>query len=147
LISKDIFGVYRFQLGRHHLRTRTDCRISRDAKGAVHNGVKEERFKSGEQWEVLRRQEELLFSEGTALKNSCHPMAPAFSVFVRQKITLSIGDRIRFTENVKRREHKFVNEELRTVIEIDEGKIIFDKGEIIRNGAALHLDQGLPTPF
>jgi hypothetical protein len=29
------------------------------------------------------------------------------------------------------------------VIEIEERKIIFDKGEIIRNGAALHLDQGM----
>ena len=26
---------------------------------------------------------------------------------------------------------------------IDEGKIIFDKGEIVRNRAALHLDQGV----
>ena len=64
-------------------------------------------------------------------------------MFERQKITLSIGDRIRFTKNVKRLGHKFVNNELRTVIVIDEGKIIFDKGEIIRNGAALHLDQGI----
>ena len=29
------------------------------------------------------------------------------------------------------------------MVSINEGKIIFDKGEIIRNGASLHLDQGL----
>jgi hypothetical protein len=29
------------------------------------------------------------------------------------------------------------------VVGIDDRKIIFDKGEIIRNGAALHLDQGI----
>jgi hypothetical protein len=29
------------------------------------------------------------------------------------------------------------------VVSINEGKIIFDKGEIIRNGASLHLDQGI----
>jgi hypothetical protein len=61
-------------------------------------------------------------------------------VFEREKITLPIGDRIRFTKNVKHRGHKFLNNELRTVVGIDEGKIIFDKGEIIRNGATLHLD-------
>ncbi len=29
------------------------------------------------------------------------------------------------------------------MVSIDEGKIIFDKGEVVRNGAALHLDQGI----
>ena len=29
------------------------------------------------------------------------------------------------------------------MVSIDEGKIIFDKGEIVRNGAPLHLDQGI----
>ena len=64
-------------------------------------------------------------------------------MFEREKITLSIGDRIRFTKNVKHRGQKFLNNELRTVVSIDDGKIIFDKGEIVRNGAALHLDQGI----
>jgi len=31
---------------------------------------------------------------------------------------------------------------LRTVVGIGEGKIMFDKGEIVRNGAGLHIDQG-----
>jgi len=44
-----------------------------------------------------------------------------------------------FTKNVG---HKFLNNELRTVVGIDEGKTIFDKGEIVRR-AALHLDQGI----
>src|ERR1700693_138101 len=67
----------------------------------------------------------------------------SFSVFEQEKITLAIGDRIRFTKNVKHRGQKFVNNELRTVVSIDEGKIIFDKGAMVRNGAALHLDQGI----
>jgi hypothetical protein len=33
--------------------------------------------------------------------------------------------------------------ELRTVVSIDEDKTIFDKGKIVRAGAALHLDQGI----
>jgi ATP-dependent exoDNAse (exonuclease V) alpha subunit len=66
-----------------------------------------------------------------------------FSVFEREEIRLSIGDRIRFTKNVKHRGQKFLNNELRTVVSIDDGKIIFDKGEIVLNGAALHLDQGI----
>ena len=64
-------------------------------------------------------------------------------MFEQRKITLSIGDRIRFTKNVKGRGHKFLNNELRTVIDIKDSKIIFDKGETIRSGAALHLDQGI----
>ncbi len=66
-----------------------------------------------------------------------------FSVFERDKIALAIGDLIRFTKNVKYRGQKFLNNELRTVVSFENGKIIFDKGEIVRNGAALHLDQGI----
>jgi hypothetical protein len=29
------------------------------------------------------------------------------------------------------------------VVDIDDRKIIFDKGEIVRNGAALHIDHGI----
>ena len=64
-------------------------------------------------------------------------------MFEQQKITLSIGDSIQFTKNVKHRGQKFLNNELRTVVSIDDRKIIFDKGEIVRTGAALHLDQGI----
>jgi hypothetical protein len=32
---------------------------------------------------------------------------------------------------------------MRTVAGIDERKIVFDKGDIVRNGAALHIDQGI----
>jgi hypothetical protein len=38
---------------------------------------------------------------------------------------------------------KFLNNGSADVVGIDEGEIIFDKGEIIRNGASLHLDQGI----
>src|SRR5262245_53615704 len=69
--------------------------------------------------------------------------AQKFSVFAPQKITLSIGDRIRFTKNIKHRGQKFLNNELRTVVGVDEGKIVFDKGEIVPNGKGLHIDQGI----
>jgi len=101
------------------------------AKGASRTGVQEKRFKSGEQWEVLRRE------EGSVIvgKDGVEKLLPLdesrkFSVFERQKITLSIGDRIRFTKNVKQRGHRFLNNELRTVVGIDEGKIIFDKARL-----------------
>src|SRR6201996_8990000 len=61
----------------------------------------------------------------------------------QEKITLAISDPIRFTKNVKHRGQRFLNNELRTVVSIDESKIIFDKGEIVRAGSALHLDQGI----
>ena len=44
---------------------------------------------------------------------------------------------------IKGRGHKFLNNELRTVIDIENGKIISDKGEIVRNGVPLHIDQGI----
>jgi hypothetical protein len=116
----------------------------RIARGAVRRGVHEKRFKSGEQWEVLRQEEgAVIVGKDGVEKQLPLDQARKFSVFEREKIALSIGDRIRFTKNVKHRGHKFLNNELRTVVGFDEGKIIFDKGEIIRNGANLHLDQGI----
>jgi hypothetical protein len=116
----------------------------RMAKGVVRRGVQERRFKSGEQWEVLRREEgAVIVGKDGVEKQLPLDQTRKFSVFEREKITLAIGNRIRFTKNVKHRGQKFLNNELRTVVSIDDGKIIFDKGEIIRNGAALHLDQGI----
>jgi len=116
----------------------------RIAKGVVRRGVQEKRLKSGEQREVLRREEgAVIVGKDGAEKQLPLDQTGKFSVFEREKITLAIGDRIRFTKNVKQRGQKFLNNELRTVVSIDDGKIIFDKGEIIRNGAALHLDQGI----
>jgi hypothetical protein len=116
----------------------------RIAKGAVRGGIQEKRFKSGEQWEVLRREEGgvIVGKDGVA-KRLPLDQARNFSVFQREKIMLSSGDRVRFTKNVKRRGQQFQNNELRTVVGIDEGRIIFDKGEIVRNGVALHVDQGI----
>src|ERR1700736_6671878 len=114
------------------------------AKGAVWRGVREKRFKSGEQWEVLRREEGgVIVGKDGVEKRLPLDQARNFSVFERERITLSIGDRLRFTKNVKRRGQQFLNNELRTVVGIDDSKIIFDKGEIVRNGAALHIDQGI----
>jgi hypothetical protein len=108
----------------------------RTALGSFRGGVQEKRF-----------QKRRTVGSSSPGGGSCHRRKgrrrEAFSVFEREKITLSIGDRIRFTENVGQRGQKFLNNDLRTVVSIDEGKIIFDKGEIVRNGAALHLDQGI----
>ena len=57
-----------------------------------------------------------------------------FSVFEREKITLAVGDRIRFTKNFKHRGQKFLNNELRTVVSINDGKIIFDKARLFATG-------------
>jgi hypothetical protein len=93
--------------------------------------------------EVVRREERAVIVG----KNGVEKQLPLdqtgkFSVFEQEKITLAVGDRVRFTKNVQHRGQKFLNNELRTVVSIDEGKIIFDKDEIMRNGAPLHLDHG-----
>jgi hypothetical protein len=114
------------------------------AKGASRAGVQEKRFKSGEQWKVLRREEGgVIVGKDGIEKQLPLDQTKKFSVFEREEITLAIGDRIRFTKNVKHRGQKFLNNELRTVVNIGDRKIIFDKGEIARKGAALHLDQGI----
>ena len=95
-------------------------------------------FKNGEQREVLRREEgAVIVGKDGAEKQLPLDQTGKFSVFEREKITLAIGDRIRLTKNVKQRGQKFLNNELRTVVSIDDSKITFDKGEIVRTGAAL----------
>ena len=116
----------------------------RMARGAIRRGVKEKRIKSGEQWQVLRREEgAVIVGKDAVEKQLPLDQAGKFSVFKRDEIAFSIGDRVRFTKNLKHRGQKFLNNDLRTVVGIDQGKIIFDKGEIVRNGAALHIDQGI----
>jgi hypothetical protein len=86
----------------------------RIAKGAVRRGIQEKRFKSGEQWEVLRRDEGAVIVGKDSVEKQLPPdQARNFSVFEREKIMLSIGDRVRFTKNVKRRGHQFVPDKLR----------------------------------
>ncbi|HEY1476273.1 MAG TPA: MobF family relaxase [Chthoniobacterales bacterium] len=116
----------------------------RIASGAVRRGVKEKRFKSGEQWEVLGREEGAVIVRKDGVEKQLPlDQANKFCVFEREKIDIAIGDQVRFTKNVKHRGQKFLNNELRTVVGVDEGKIRFDKGEIVLNGSALHIDQGI----
>jgi hypothetical protein len=115
----------------------------RMAKGVVRSGVKEKRFKSGEQWEVLRRRREQSLSGKTVSSSICHSTRQGNSVcssWSRSRWQLATGSD---SKNFKHRGQKFLNNEVRTVVSIDESKIIFDKGEIVRTGAALHLDQGI----
>jgi hypothetical protein len=66
----------------------------RMAKGAVRRGVQEKRFKSGEQWEVLRREEgAVILGKDGVEKQLPLDQTRNFSVFKREKITLAIGDR------------------------------------------------------
>ena len=74
----------------------------RIARGAVRRGVRERRFKSGEQWEVLHREEGIVIVGKDGVEKQLPlDQTRSFSVFEREKITLAIGDRIRFTKNVK----------------------------------------------
>jgi hypothetical protein len=110
----------------------------------VEESRKRRAFKSGEECEVLRREEgAVIVGKDGVEKELPLDEARKFSVFERQQITFSIGDCVRFTQNVKHRGQKFLNNELRTVVGIDEGKIMFDVGEVVRNEAALHIDQGM----
>jgi hypothetical protein len=105
---------------------------------------KEKRFKSGEQWEVLRREEGVVVI-GKDGKEKLLPLEQAskFSVFERETVQVAVGDRIRFTKNLRHRGQRFLNNEVRTVTAINDGKITFEKGEIVRSRAALHIDQGI----
>jgi plastocyanin len=101
----------------------------RIAKGAVRNGVREKRFKSGKQWEVLRREEDAVIVKKDGVEKQLPlDQADKFSVFEMKTITLSIGDRVRFTENVKHRGQNFLNSDMRIVVSVDEDRITFDKG-------------------
>jgi hypothetical protein len=55
------------------------------------------------------------------------------------EITLATASTGFVTKNVKHRGQKFLNNELRSVVSIDGGKIIFDEGEIVGNGTALQM--------
>jgi hypothetical protein len=75
----------------------------RMTKGAVHGGAPEKRFKSGEQWEVLRRE------EGAVIvgKNGVEKQLPLdqtrkFSVFEREKITPSTAASISSVSSTSR---------------------------------------------
>jgi hypothetical protein len=105
---------------------------------------KEKRFKSGEQWEVLRREEGVVIV-GKDGKEKFLPLDQTrkFSVFERETVQVAVGDRIRSTKNLRHRGQRFLNNEVRTITAINDGKITFEKGEIVRSRAALHIDQGI----
>jgi hypothetical protein len=61
------------------------------ARGAVRRGVQEERFKSGEQWEVLRREEgSVIVGKDGVEKQLPVDQTWRFSVFEREKIMLAM---------------------------------------------------------
>src|ERR1700675_2645852 len=65
----------------------------RMAKGAVRRGVQEKRFKSGEEWEVLRREDgAVIVGKDGVEKQLPLDQTRKFSVFDREKICIAIGD-------------------------------------------------------
>jgi len=84
---------------------------------------------------------ELSSSVAAASRSSCHSNSTEFQR-VRAGEDYALNRRQdAIHENVKHRGQTFLNNELRKVVSIDDGKIIFDKGEIVRNGAALHISR------
>jgi hypothetical protein len=86
---------------------------------------------------LLAQFKELSSSERTVSRRSSHSTRHGSSVCSRERRSRwqSIHEKPQTSQG-----KKFLNNELRTVVCIDEGKIIFDQGEIVRNRAALHLD-------
>ena len=100
-------------------------------------------FKSGQQWEVLRREEGQIVV-GRAGQQKVLPLSSAarFNLYEREEIEVAVGDRIRVSKNFQSAGRRFRNNELLTVTEIEEGRITVEGGEIISRGA-LHIDQGV----
>jgi hypothetical protein len=58
----------------------------------------------------------IIVGKDSVERQSALDEARKFSVFDRQRIDITTGDRIRFTKNVKHGGQKFLNNELRTVV-------------------------------
>jgi hypothetical protein len=111
--------------------------------GSVREGVQEKRLQKLTVGSPSPGKGAVIVGKDGAEKQLPLDEARKFGAFERQEITLSIGDRIRSTKNVKHRRQKFLNNELPTVVSIDDSKITLNKGPIVRTGASLHLDQAI----
>jgi hypothetical protein len=86
---------------------------------------------------------ELSSSERTEPRSSCHS--------TRHESSVCSSERKSHWQSATRSDSRKTSKPRAEVPEqrtphfghIDEGKIIFDKGELVRDGAALHLDQGI----
>jgi hypothetical protein len=101
-------------------------------------------FKSGEQWGVMERvgASELIVENGARRKPLALSHAGKFSVYKAETISLAVGDQVRVTRNFQSHRCKFRNNELHTVTDLGDGKLVLDKMEVALRGA-LHIDQGL----
>jgi hypothetical protein len=113
------------------------------ARGVVRSEIQEKRFQKRRTGEVLCREGELSSSERTAPRSSCHSTR-------RGSLACSSGRRSRSQSAIACDSRKTSNTagKSSSINELDRGQhrrrqIIFDKGEIVRNGAALHIDQGI----
>ena len=85
---------------------------------------------------------ELIIENGGRCKALLLSQAGRFSVFKAEAISLSVGDKIRITKNFQSHGCKFRNNELHTVTNLTDGKLVLDKCEVALRGG-LHIDQGI----
>jgi hypothetical protein len=103
-------------------------------------------FKSGEQWEVLRREEGAVIAGKEGVEKQLPPdQTWKFSVFEQQKVTLSIGQSVTGSDSRKTQRSRTQVPQRRAPNHdryrgrqdhIRQGR----DHEIIRNGVALHID-------
>jgi hypothetical protein len=101
-------------------------------------------FKSGERWQVRQ------CSSGSVVvvkdgQTKILPLAQAksFNVYTQEKVPLAVGDTLRITKNFRVGTNRFRNNELCTVIAIEEESITVGDGRVIKRSVPVHLDQGI----
>jgi len=113
----------------------------RMAKGAEHNGTKQKRFRSGEHWTVVRRQDgAVVVSNGGQEKLLPLSQAGKFELYRQEQLALAVGDQIRVTKNFTAGGQRYSNNELHKVAGIDGDRITLDNGCTI-DGGMFHVDQ------
>jgi conjugative relaxase-like TrwC/TraI family protein len=108
-----------------------------------HNGTKQQRFRVGEHWRVVRRQGGAVVVEsGGQEKLLPLNQAGKFEVYRQEQLALAVGDKIRVTKNFTAGGQRYSNNELHKVAGIDGARISLDNGRTI-DGGMFHVDQGI----
>jgi ATP-dependent exoDNAse (exonuclease V) alpha subunit len=118
----------------------------RIVKGAAVDGRKEKRFRSGEQWTVVRRDPggSVLVEREGVQKFLPLEHSGKFDLYRPEQIALAAGDTVRITKNFCVAGTRFRNNEFHRVAAVDAQTITFDGGSRIEAGSRfLHIDQGV----
>jgi len=118
----------------------------RIVKGAAVSGRKEKRFRSGEQWTVVRRDPggSVLVEREGVQKFLPLEHSGKFDLYRPEQIALAAGDTVRITKNFCVAGTRFRNNEFHRVAAVDAQTITFDGGSRIEAGSRfLHIDQGV----